>query len=746
MKRTAKIGVALLLLSLLVGVFFAVASAEEGQTVVFSITTPDGARTDYYDETQLADAAYLAPSGSTVVIQADISTYNAISVENGKTLYVDMNGKKIINKNHTPDDNSTEGQQLNKTCFAQADGGELHVYSSKSGAAYFARNQKNQNPFVNASGGAETVVYIGAYPIADGVTVYSGDNISAFGCSAVNAMTSATVNVNGGYYYRNHSDYSGLLMARGSATINLTDVKLYASYSPAIFSFQSGTNSRINCDGCVVVGMAPGSTIIPPSQFASTECVLTLKNTVVCDGLISVGTGKGQIVIEEGCTFDTVSDEDIANGNIRLPEGYVYAKTNDAVTVDWKLNDYYGNTSAPFELFDKTTTYMPAYGFAKEEDIATVTWRVGGEQEERFNEETGESYFVWVGGRVSTDRWIIGTTPRYTEDTNPYGDYYYEFPDIEPLTGDTEFVASSLGGRPEVTMKAKLRMHAGVDFLLYFPTSLTNSAVNLWYNDVTYPDGSTRKLASRGKETVDGVGYYVLEVTSLGVKDILSPISLTFGVTLRVIEESNFTNTLSFSVLDYAETLLASDASDTDKALLLHYLSFVSAAAPETTPEETMTKLSDILRSAEAISVLNSAQILELDRQIPDVTASAAALIPDGAEVDSVRLDAVGGKGLIIELSESFSGYVTLSYKKSGNDVITTTSLLFTNGVNTKGEDAVVLTGTRGGKITLTLLGTDKVQKAKLTFTLNDYISDAGNDAVSQAYCNYLGFLYVMSK
>lgn len=749
MKRRSRIaGIVLLILSVAVGLFFTVASAEEGQTVVFSVTTPDGVRTDYYDEKLLAETAMSAPSGSTVTIQADISTYASIDVTDGRVLYIDMNGKTLINRNHTPDDNTTDGKQLNKTCFATASsGGELHIYSSKPGAVYFARNQTNQNPFVTANaGGTGTVVYVGAYPIADGETVYSGDNISAFGCSAFNAMGSATVNVKGGYYYRNHSDYSGLLIARGDSVINLTDVKLYASYSSAVFSFQSGSNSRINCDGCVVVGTNPDSTIIPGSYFTSANCVLTLKDTTVCDGLISVGTGAGTIVIEDGCTFDSVSDDDIENGKIRIPDGYEYAKTNDSVTVGWYMNDYYGNTSTPFALADKTTVYTPKYAFASAEEIATVTWRVGAEQEERIDEETGESYFVFVGGRVFTDRWIYGTTPRFTEDTNPYGDYYYVFPDIEPLTGDVEFVATELAGRPDVTLKAKLRLHAGLDFCLYFPTSLTNTSVNLWYNDVTFPDGSTKKLASRGKETVDGVAYYVLEITNLGVADVLNPITLTFGVTLRVNEEADFVNTLSFSVLDYATALLDSDASDKNKALLLHYLSFVSAAAPEGTSEEALAKLSDILRSEEAISVLNSSQILELDRQIPTVTASTSSLIPRGAAVDTVRLDAVGGKGLRILLSDDFSGYVMLSYKKGGNDVITTTSTLFTNGVNSKGEDTVTLTGTRAGKITVTLLGTDKKQTASFVFTLNDYVADAGESAVTQAYCNYLGFLYVMKK
>ena len=124
---------------------------------------------------------------------------------------------------------------------------------------------------------------------------------------------------------------------------------------------------------------------------------------------------------------------------------------------------------------------------------------------------------------------------------------------------------------------------------------------------------------------------------------------------------------------DYAEKLLASDASDTDKALLLHYLSFVLAAAPENTEENSLAKLSDLLRSAEAISVLNSAQILDLDRQIPTVTASESALFPTGKGVESVHLDAIGGKGLKIRLAGDFSGYVMFSYKKDGNDVITTT-------------------------------------------------------------------------
>ena len=64
-------------------------------------------------------------------------------------------------------------------------------------------------------------------------------------------------------------------------------------------------------------------------------------------------------------------------------------------------------------------------------------------------------------------------------------------------------------------------------------------------------------------------------MTDLGVKEVLSPLTLTFGVTLRVNEESNFTNTLTFSVLDYAEKLLASDASDTDKAVRISLTSTV---------------------------------------------------------------------------------------------------------------------------------------------------------------------------
>ena len=746
MKRTGKIGVALLLLSLLAGVFFATTSAEEGQTVLFSVTTPSGEKTEYYDEKQLSEAASTAPSGSTVVILADIGSYDAILVEGGKVLYIDLNGKTIINKNHTPDDTTKDGQQMNKTCFAEAEGGELHIYSSKPGAAYFARNQKNQNPFVRTGGTEETAAYIGAFPTSDGVTVYPGDNISVFGCSAFNALGSSSIYVDGGYYYRNHSDYSGLLMARNSSFIRLKGAKLHASYDASVFSFQSGTNSRIECDGCIVVGPAPDSAILPPGEFKGADCVLTLKNTVVCDGTLSVGTGAGKIVVGEGCTFDTISEKDIGSGSVRIPEGYSYAKTNDFVTVNWRMNDYYGNPSAPFGLFDKTTTYTPRYAFAEAEDIATVTWRIGGTQDERLNEATGEYETFFVGGKVSTERWILGTTPRYTAEMNPYGDYYYVFSDIGPLTGDTEFVASALRGRPDATMKAKLRMHAGIDFCLYFPTSLTNSSVNLWYNDVTFPDGSTKKLASRGKETVDGVEYYVLEVTDLGVKEVLSPLSLTFGVTLRVNEESNFTNTLTFSVLDYAEKLLASDASDTDKALLLHYLSFVLAAAPENTEENALAKLSDLLRSAEAISVLNSAQILDLDRRIPTVTASESALFPTGKGVESVHLDAIGGKGLKIRLAGDFSGYVMLSYKKGGNDVITTTGSLFTDGVNGKGEDTVSLTGTRAGKITVTLLGTDKTPKEKFVFTLSDYVADAGENPVTQAYCNYLGFLYVMSK
>ncbi len=753
MKRIQKIGLIVALLALVFGVCLVAASAEEGPTVAFTVTTPEGRSTDYYDETLLSEIASAAPSGSTVVIQSDIGTYGNISVSGGKTLYIDLNGKTLINKNHTSDDVTTEGRQENKTCFAVVNSAELHVYSSQPGAAYFARNQTNQNPFINTNGTG--IAYIGGYPTADGETVYSGDNISAFGCTAFNATGTSVVHVDGGYYYRNHTDYSGLLIARAGSTINLKNVKLYANNGSdsLIFSFQEGdttstASSFINCDGCIVVGSALAGTIIPPAHMWRPGCVLTLKDTVVCEGNIAVDTGSGTIVIEDGCSFDTISDEDIKAGKIRFADGSSYAKTNGSVTVEWYMNDYYNNTSAPFSRFDRTETYSPTYAFAKEEDIATVTWRLGGVEEELIDEETGEPYTVWAGGRVMTDRWIIGTTPRFTEELNPYGSYTYGFSEeIGAVTGDTEFVATELVGSPDVTLKAKLRLHAGLDFCIYFPVSLTNTKLNLYYHDVTFPDGSSRKLASRSKETVDGVEYYVLEVSGLGVADVLSDIDLTFGVTLRVINEYAFTNTLSFSVLDYAENLLAVEGTEADKekALLLHYLAFVSAAAPEGASEEALAKLSDILRSEEAISILSAAAILDLDRQIPEVTASTAELFPSGAGISSVHLDAIGGKGLVIRLADSFSGTVTISYKNGGSDV-NTLPVIFTDGKNAKGEDSVILSGTRAGKITITLTGADKTQKAKFVFTLNDYIADVGENPVSKAYCDYLGFLYVIKK
>lgn len=745
MKRIRKICLAVALFLLVCATCFVLASAEESPTVAFTVTTPDGTSTDYYDETQLAAVASAAKSGSTVVIQSDIGTYANIAIPTGKVLYIDLNGKTLINKALGADENDLKDQDNTKTSFVAVNGGELHLYSSKPGAAYFARNQVQQNPFIK---GENAKAYIGGYPAADG-TVYPGDNISAYGCTAFNFTGTSVANIDGGYYYRNHSDYSGLLIAQHTAVLNLKDVKLYASYNAPIFSFQRGTASKINCDGCVVVGPSSASKIIPSDKMQKEECVLTLKDTVVCNGMIEVGTGLGRIVVESGCLFDTISDEEIKTGKIQIAPGVSYARTDRTVTVDWRMNDYYGNTDAPFALADKTTVYEPAYGFAAEEMIATVTWRLGPESVEYTDEETGETYTKWEGGRTLTDRWIVGSTPRFTEEGSPYGEYFYEFSEVEPVTGDAQFVSTSLGGRPTATMKAKIRLHAGLDFLLYFPTSLADKSKNLWYNDVTWSGSSLKKLNARDKQTIDGVEYYVIEVGNLGVADVLSDLSLTFGVTLRVINEYTFTNTLSFSVLDYAETLLALEGTefDKEKALLLHYLAFVSAAAPEDAPEESLARLSDILRSDTAVSILGMASILDLDRQIPEVTASTGSLFPVNCGLSSVHLDAVGGRGLVLTFDDSFSGYVTFSYKNAGNSPTTPTSALFTNGKNAKGETTLTLTGTRAGKITVSLLGTDKkTQKAKFTFTLNDYIADVGMNAVSKAYCDYLGFLYVMRK
>lgn len=751
MKRTLKLWILLAVLCLTVGLLaVTVAAAETGEegsssaVVMFTIVDAEGNRTDYYDERELASAGASAPSGATLIIQANIATYGSIDVTSGKILYVDLNGKTLINKNHTDDESTTENAQLNKTCFLNARDAEVTIYSSKPGAAYFARNQKQQNPFASSNGTA--TLNIGAYPTADGETVYSGDNISVYGCSAVNASGTAVINISGGYYYRNHSDYSGLLMARNDSTINLTNAKLLGSYGAQIFSFQTGGSSRINCDGCIVAGTMEGSEIIPPAQFLSENSVLTLKNTAVYNGILSVGTGKGRIVIEEGCVFDSINDEDIASGSIVLPEGYRYAKTNRTITIPWSYNDYYNNLDAPFRIEDHTVTHTFLYGFAPADEIATITWQVGGTAEEHVDEATGETVIVWTGGERLSDEWICGVTPRYTGDTNPHGSYYYEFPDIVPVAGDAEYVATQLIGSPDKTIKAKLSLHSSVDFCIYFPASLTEKTTKLWYNDVIFPDGTQKKITTRDKETVDGVTYYVLRCTDLGVEDILSPITLTFRVTLNVLSECDFTNTLTFSVLDYAAGALTSAASAEEKALLIEYLSFVSAATANTEAAEAHETLSALLRSEEASEALADPRVVGNLSKIPTVTPDTSALYGTDSGIESVTLDVLGGTGLSVTVREDFTGSVIFTYKKASGESVTATTR-FTDGKTAKGAANAVLTGTRLNNVTVKVLGADgTTEKAKFVYNVKNYLGEAGNNAVSAAYCTYLGYMYMFTK
>lgn len=575
MTRTKRILTTLLVLALALSAFVVFAFAEgdaektrveilneqgynfvaEGDTEVpkYKLIYPDETEYTSYVATKLKDDIHAAPSGTTVVILADLyqsKTYlvntlwqttdadilndlMACPVAN-KTINFDFAGHVIFS-----DYKGVEGR-VGITAFFEAEGTEalLNVYSSAPGAALIMlhENQSVSSAVARTASGA--TINMGDFG------EYSGKNLATYSAGGLTLTTGCTINVNGMDMYRvgtDHVSFYNISGKNGSLTFKNSSLFGVGRYLQIATRETAGSanvyGNVITFEDCVISNIgSPGVVGGAFFRYMADDNEIYFKGTVFdtvsfsCEkyfehdgmtGLGGVELGKqGMVYFDERCSYNQLPDVKSIYSSaessskfamFKFPElaptyGQYGSTVPEYILADGRITNVYS-----MELIDEHLTANGIFDYGRhdllegwddlsgmyvlpylgyEEDVVNITWE--------FQGQTSKE-----------ELWLKGETPTpYTlnvPDSTKYIEYNYEC-----ILEQDNIAFYTVNTKINLSLKANMTFSDKMYTNIYIPVYEDLPVEDLVYRLTI---GSTVLKASEivaGSETVtiDGQSYY----------------------------------------------------------------------------------------------------------------------------------------------------------------------------------------------------------------------------------------------
>ncbi|HBJ18918.1 MAG TPA: hypothetical protein DDY70_04150, partial [Clostridiales bacterium] len=502
----------------------------ERVSVAFYIVRADGTL-DVYTATDydtFRNALQSATSGSRVVMHTDYENIeNArITLQSG-TIEIDMNGHVI----------STPTKDGNGNIFNLAAGNTLYIYSSKPGARLYSY------------GGGFTIrcwssskLYIGL--TKDGKT-FERENFLLQGTCAAQLEASSAVTVKNITYLADKADNVGLFQFQsGTATLSIDNCRIVITIYTGLIGGRDGnggtatiSNSEIyiNIGNVSIYGFtgAYKNTKDPSKDFTGKISVNVTTTSIYCRAGGWQANAKAPVTLGEGCRVVATS----AIPNVTLASGMTYARISPVTMAIPVFSKTYGG-ELPYEVCASGNT-------------AKVDWVKDGTT-------TPE---VWKKGEIPTKEDQLETADKYI---------YYVYRVDAPLTEDITVNPTLAFLLP---MKENLTLTANFTYNLYIPADATVvKRVILNGQEYTLSE----------KVRIDDVDYYVISYKGITPRDAMTDITAT--IYAETTDGTALEKTLTLSICDYAEKVLAGDPKAEAEQMIVDMLAYIRAAYCYFTP------------------------------------------------------------------------------------------------------------------------------------------------------------------
>ena len=623
----------------------------------FVIIRPDG-RVEPYTETDFATfkkAVESITDASRVIMHTDY-----LDVKEGK-IYLNGDGMELDINGHS----YTIYKKLTVgNLFNVSTGKAVYIYSSKPGAhlrsgpvPVIESTDKPEPGFaIRVSIGSQ--LYFGLR--ADGTT-YDKGNLLLSGAPALQfELQGGSATFKNITYLADAGDNTGLFQFNVASSLTIEDCIVITTVR-AIFGGRDGTDWKVTVKGSILY-IRGG---YPLANIWST-------------------TGTGKVEITDSVLY---TEDSTLKGHAQLP--VIFGEGVRLATNTLGANTSLASGLTLARIAPETVSFT----------VQGITWQMVVQYEAVASANTATVSWVQANGTPKKEVWKKGVIPTndteiVTGDKYIVGIYRYD----TPLTGDVTIEPTLAFLLP---LKEGLALDANFTYRLYIPADAT-VITSVMLNGTAYSLDKT--------EQIDGVTYYVITL-DITPRDAASDIALV--ITATASNGKTYDKTMTLSIFDYAERLLATDLDAVTEQLVVDMLAYIRAAYCYFTPAaERDTARVDALLEGRTPSTPTYGTAADLD---------TLSQVLHGA---SMSLDST--PAFAFRVRETFGGTLTISYTDSKGETVSRT-FDYTSG----GDAYILLTLSVVDvkkTLTLTAKSADDTVIAEGSYNLDAYIAGITRD------------------